>query len=81
MPIKCSSCGKCCSNIFIPFLANEDEKRWIEYHSMEVIENEIGTFIKINNPCSKLKDNKCSIYEDRPKVCRGYTCNNNFINI
>jgi Fe-S-cluster containining protein len=47
MPIKCSSCGKCCSNIFIPFLANEDEKRWIEYHSMEVIENEIGTFIKI----------------------------------
>lgn len=28
----------------------------------------------VNQPCPFLKDNKCSIYEDRPYVCRTYTC-------
>jgi Fe-S-cluster containining protein len=77
MPIKCSNCGKCCSNIFIPFLANEDEKRWIEYHGMEVIENELGTFIRINNPCINLKDGLCIIHDTRPDFCRKWFCEDN----
>lgn len=28
----------------------------------------------VDQPCPFLKDNKCSIYEDRPYVCRTYTC-------
>jgi Fe-S-cluster containining protein len=77
MAIKCVDCSRCCENIFLPFLADGDEKRWIEYHGLKVIENEMGAFIKINNKCSQLKDGKCSIYEDRPDVCRKYDCGDN----
>jgi Fe-S-cluster containining protein len=80
--MTCKNCGKCCQNIFLPFLADEDEKKWIEFHGIEVIENEIGTFIKINNPCINLKDNQCSIHKYRPDVRRKYFCEDNkdFIN-
>lgn len=27
-----------------------------------------------DEPCPFLRDNKCSIYEDRPLTCRGYSC-------
>ena len=77
MKLSCVDCFKCCVNVYLPFYADDDEKRWLEYHGIEVIKNDIGTFIKINNKCSKLKDGKCSIYEERPNVCRKYNCEDN----
>lgn len=75
--MKCDNCSKCCENIYLPFIASPDEKEWLEYHDIEVIENSVGEFIKINNKCSKLVDGRCSIYEKRPDICRKYECKNN----
>ena len=63
--------------MYLPFLASDDEKRWIEYHGIEYIENEVGTFIKINNPCVNLKDGLCTIHDTRPDVCRKWFCEDN----
>jgi Fe-S-cluster containining protein len=76
--MKCKNCSRCCQDIALPYgEANEDEKRWIEYHGIEVLKNKFGSFIKISLPCSKLKDNRCSIYKERPEICRWYDCEKN----
>jgi Fe-S-cluster containining protein len=74
---ECKQCGDCCSNIFLPFYADADEERWLKYHDVEYIENNMGTFIKIDIKCSKLKDGLCSIHENRPDICRKYFCEDN----
>jgi Fe-S-cluster containining protein len=77
MPIikDCSKCSKCCEAIYLPYPEDsEDIKRWIKYHDIEFVKNSKGTFIKIHNKCSKLKDGKCSIYEDRPEICKIFNC-------
>ena len=65
-------CGDCCQNIKLPlgFIADENDIRWIEYHGIKVENNEVI----INNPCSKLIDNKCSIYDNRPEICQIFIC-------
>lgn len=70
--MNCDNCSKCCEDIILPlaFKPDEDIKRWIEFHGIEV-QNKM---IRIKNGCEKLKDNKCSIYEQRPNNCRNYTC-------
>jgi len=72
----CNQCGKCCQNIILPLgiFLDEDDIRWVEYHGLGVIEKDGKQQIKINHPCSKLVDNKCSIYEDRPEICQIYIC-------
>ena len=67
----CGNCCDCCQSINIHTdQMSEDIKRWIELHNLEVN----GEYVKFNIPCSKLIDNKCSIYEERPNVCRDYIC-------
>ena len=70
--INCGNCSKCCNDIILPlaFEPDEDIKRWIEFHNIEVMEK----MIKIKNKCSKLENGKCSIYEQRPNNCRNYNC-------
>lgn len=53
---------------------DEDAIRWAEYHNLEILEKDNIQYVKINNPCSKLKGNLCSIYKDRPEVCKMYLC-------
>ncbi len=63
----------CCENINLPLgiEPDEDVKRWMELHNLEVN----GKMLKINQPCSKLVNGKCSIYEQRPNNCKNYDCN------
>jgi Fe-S-cluster containining protein len=82
--MRCDVCrGACCEEVILPrvmFLApTEDIRRWWEYRgelvSHELIEGielpEAG--IRLELPCTKLEDGgRCSIYEDRPDVCRDY---------
>jgi len=72
MIIDCKDCSKCCEDIWLPLAVtpNEDIKRWIELHDIEVK----GNKARIKNKCSKLKDGRCSIYEDRPNNCREFIC-------
>lgn len=74
--MNCIDCSKCCQNIILPIAVspNADQIRWIELHDVEVVKIRGITHLKINQPCNKLNDNKCSIYNKRPQVCKDYTC-------
>jgi Fe-S-cluster containining protein len=56
-------CSKCCTNM-IQFAPSEEEK--------------MGGY-KWDGVCSHLKDGKCSIYENRPLICRIYGVSEMFI--
>lgn len=78
MNTDCNNCSKCCRNFFLPIKNfSDDVKRWIEFHGISVVRIKDQDYLKINNPCENLKDDKCSIYEDRPDVCRVYDCKDN----
>ena len=44
-----------------------DVLRWFRFHGREE-----GSGIRLDCECSKLKNGKCSIWEDRPDVCKTY---------
>lgn len=72
LKIDCCDCCDCCERIKIHTdQMNNDIKRWIELHGFSVDKN---NYVWIPQPCTKLVDGKCSIYEVRPKVCRNYIC-------
>lgn len=73
---RCKKCGDCCKNIELPLgmVVDEDDIRWIEYHNIKVVKRDDKYFIRIDNQCDKLIDNKCSIYKNRPEICQLYIC-------
>lgn len=53
----------------------EDHKRWAELHKgVSIIKRDGISFMRVDTECSKLVDGKCSIYKDRPNVCKEYFC-------
>lgn len=77
---QCSRCGSCCSN-FLPMTNNEKKRlqRLVKEHKAEV---QIKKFQgKLYMACPFLIMNnennitKCSVYKDRPLICRVFKCN------
>ena len=78
--IDCLECANCCkttSPIFIP--ADIDRiARGLRMKSVDFIEqylrvDEEGDYVLKTAPCPFLgDDNKCFVYEDRPRACREY---------
>jgi Fe-S-cluster containining protein len=64
MGFNCSGCGKCCQNLF---LTEEVSSQF-----SKTVQKLISEFpYKIHNgTCEKLVDNKCSVYENRPVICK-----------
>ena len=78
---QCDKCaGLCCRYFAFPIETPEsrsdyDDIRWFLCHEgIAVFVSEGDWYIEIKNKCRHLseKDNKCLIYEKRPKICRGY---------
>ena len=75
---KCS--GLCCRYFAFPIETPEteedyDDVRWYLCHKDVTVFVEDGDwYINIKNRCRHLdgKNYKCRIYNDRPKICRGY---------
>jgi Fe-S-cluster containining protein len=78
--IECRECANCCK-VFHPLLKVEDIDRlarrlripkrdFITQYLVEY-ENGKGCFFKLT-PCPFLVDNACTVYPDRPDVCRSY---------
>ncbi|MCD4822992.1 MAG: YkgJ family cysteine cluster protein [Phycisphaerae bacterium] len=77
----CVKCGALCCKYFC-FEIDEpddyeefDDVRWYLCHeSVSVhIDEDDDWFIQIENRCNKLgEDNRCTIYDDRPIICRSY---------
>ncbi len=80
--IDCTSCANCCREVK-PTFSEEEVGRVARRLGMER-QQFIDTYLKrseVNNentwqtrttPCPFLKENLCSVYEDRPADCNGY---------
>lgn len=72
---KCQQCGKCCANILL--LSNTEIKRIKKYIQNNKIKpiNRQSVMLPYQDICPFLtQDNKCSIYEVRPTICKRYQC-------
>jgi uncharacterized protein len=80
----CDSCAALCCRYFAleiekPKVARDyDNIRWYLMHENVVVfvENK-HWFVGILNKCKHLQpDNRCGVYETRPRICREYTTDN-----
>ncbi len=82
--VLCEHCtGLCCRYIALPIDKPESKKdfddvRWYLLHGGVTIFVEDGEwYINIETTCRHLQpDNRCGIYETRPRVCRDYSTDN-----
>lgn len=83
--IDCLQCANCCKSI-PPIVNQADRKRIAHYlkiteslfHQKYLKNDEDGDIVINQSPCPFLEtDNKCRIYEVRPKACREYPHTNN----
>ncbi len=76
MNFKCNMCGFCCQ--FHVYLTQEEMKRLdIRHKDYDITTDYIkkdGSFIlkKKGSFCIFFKDNGCTIYEERPQMCRDF---------
>jgi uncharacterized protein len=76
----CLSCANCCKTTSPIFLHTDIDRlaRTFKMKSSQFIDtylrlDEEGDYVLIGSPCPFLgDDNKCLVYEDRPKACREY---------
>ncbi len=76
--IDCTSCGNCCEKLSPCIIAKDVDRlstrlyispKQVKDRYTEIYEGEL--FFK-DLPCSFLKDQKCTIYSDRPEDCKSY---------
>jgi Fe-S-cluster containining protein len=80
----CSSCAALCCRYFALPIENPktpkqyDDIRWYLCHENVVVFIEKKQwYIGIMNRCKHLQgDNRCGIYEERPRICRSYSTDN-----
>jgi uncharacterized protein len=80
--IDCTACANCCRQVKPSF--SEDEvmrlarrfgmkrRQFIERYLERTEVNSENPWQTRTKPCPFLKDNRCSVYEDRPADCSGY---------
>jgi Fe-S-cluster containining protein len=71
--IDCTQCANCCRSLHIEF--KKSELHAIAQtlgQSMESFQKQSMSDGKVNPPCPMLNGKLCSIYENRPDVCRSY---------
>jgi len=84
--VDCLACANCCKSI--PPIVNEtDAKRISKFLGLKVTvfkgdylkTDEDGDMVMNQSPCPFLADdNKCRVYEVRPRACREYPHTNNY---
>jgi Fe-S-cluster containining protein len=71
--IDCTSCENCCRSLHVEF--KKSELHVIAKtlgHSIETFQNKYMSEGSVNPPCPMLNGKLCSIYENRPDVCRSF---------
>jgi uncharacterized protein len=77
--IDCTRCAHCCRTLQV-VVDNEDAARLArrlgigtaEFNKLYVKVDEFNERYLAATPCPFLKENLCSVYEDRPKACRDF---------
>lgn len=77
--MDCTACGACCRDICVPISRKEQAllaKRagllFTEFAERHMTTSDSGEPAMEAKPCRFLDGTRCSVYEDRPKACRGY---------
>jgi Fe-S-cluster containining protein len=71
--IDCTECGNCCRSLHVEF--KKSELHIIAKtlgHSIETFQKKYMSEGNVNPPCPMLNGKLCSIYENRPDVCRSF---------
>lgn len=77
--MDCTTCGACCRDIIVP-VNTEEQVRLArrlglspeQFAERYLVTNDDDEPAIEARPCPFLDGNRCSVYEDRPEVCRGY---------
>jgi uncharacterized protein len=80
--IDCTTCANCCREVRPTFSEEEAGRlaqrlemapqQFIESYLERTEPGDENPWQTRTTPCPFLKDNRCSVYEDRPADCRGY---------
>jgi Fe-S-cluster containining protein len=80
--IDCTQCANCCREVHPTFSEQEVDRlarrlamtreRFIEEYLERSEPTDDNPWTTRTTPCPFLKDNLCSVYEDRPADCSGY---------
>ncbi|HET8891948.1 MAG TPA: YkgJ family cysteine cluster protein [Candidatus Angelobacter sp.] len=80
--IDCTQCANCCREVHPTFSEEEVDRlarrlamtrqQFIEAYLKRSDPGDDNPWITRTTPCPFLKDNLCSVYEDRPADCSGY---------
>jgi Fe-S-cluster containining protein len=82
--MSCKKCGRCCRQFYLTL--NKDDPNPTTKHFIEVLKatfkerygftlKEFSEFkVLISGECEHLKDNLCTIYEKRGKICQDFVC-------
>ena len=71
----CTSCGLCCDGtLFSWFGLEHDEDATALEGAGIVIGPSVEELRRARQPCAALRCEGCSVYADRPRVCRKYRC-------
>jgi hypothetical protein len=82
--VNCMECANCCKTM-TPTFRKADIIRIAAHLKMEPLafrnkwlkkDEENGDWVNINQPCQFLEDNKCSIYDVRPRDCAEFPHHN-----
>jgi uncharacterized protein len=69
----CTACGMCCDGTLFSFVAiSSDEGRAVKALGVEV-RDDAGR-LRLPQRCSALEGCKCTVYAQRPFVCRRFDC-------
>jgi len=78
--VPCGSCSACCTSSYFIHI-RPDEKKTLDRIPKELLfpakglpKGHLVLGFDANGHCPMLKDNKCTIYQDRPLTCRRYDC-------
>jgi Fe-S-cluster containining protein len=71
--IDCTQCANCCESLHIEFKKTELHAIAKTLgQSIETFQKQSMSEGKVNPPCPMLNGKQCSIYENRPDVCRSF---------
>ncbi|RWX43655.1 putative zinc- or iron-chelating domain-containing protein, partial [Candidatus Electrothrix aarhusensis] len=76
--VPCGSCNICCRSGYNIYVDSEETKRFPEAILDKEEDRLMLPFAEDGKTCSKLVNEKCSIYSERPKTCRAYDCRGMF---
>ena len=73
-PVPCGTCSACCHYDGIPVDAKRDKPRLPHLRTERNVTGELVLQRRDDGACVHLGEQGCTVYEQRPGVCRSFDC-------